>query len=238
MAREFSGVGQYLTANVIPTSLPVTLACLFYAHSTGRSDFLITIGMNGGVPASKDFLGLRANGGAGGDPIQAVSWSGSTALANSTAGFSANTWHHGCAVFAAANDRRAYIDGGNKGTNATNKGTTMNRLTIAALRRESLVSDLHDGAIAETGVWDVALNDVEIALLPYLSPLLIRPESLVWYVPFIRDDDNNLAGPNNFTTVGAPTIFPHPRIIYPGVKQQGISGAVAPPPYSLRVQVI
>lgn len=41
-----------------------------------------------------------------------------------------------------------------------------------------------DGDIAEAAIWNVALSDAEIAMLAKgLSPLRVRPASLVSYVP-------------------------------------------------------
>lgn len=217
MARLFSGSGQYLTATDTPASLPVTMACWFYAHSVSRNDFLITIAEDGPIPATKDFLGLRLRGGVGGDPVRAISWnaSGSGAASTST-GFSTNTWHHGCAVFAADDDRRVYIDGGSKGTNVTNTATAMQRTNIACMRREGLVSDEHDGGIAETVIYEGILSDEEVAMLALgYSPLLIQPQNIFTYVPFIRDADNDIVGTLDFLTVGVPTVMSHPRVFYP-----------------------
>jgi len=54
-------------------------------------------------------------GHAGGDPARILS--GTSAYANTTTGFSTNTWHHITTMVAAANSRAVFIDGGSKGTN-------------------------------------------------------------------------------------------------------------------------
>jgi hypothetical protein len=71
-----------------------------------------------------------------------------------------------------------------------------------------------DGMLAEFAVWDVILDAAEAAALGKgVSPLLIRPASLVEYIPMIRD---NVSFRRSAPTVTATGIQPHPSVIYPG----------------------
>ena len=45
-----------------------------------------------------------------------------------------------------------------------------------------------DGSLAEAAIWNAALSDAEVAALATgVSPLLVRPGSLVFYAPLARD---------------------------------------------------
>jgi len=70
-----------------------------------------------------------------------------------------------------------------------------------------------DGSLAELGVWDAILSPAEFAALGKgYSPLLIRPASLVEYVPMVRATlSRKLAAPS----ITGTAVRPHPRIILP-----------------------
>jgi hypothetical protein len=71
-----------------------------------------------------------------------------------------------------------------------------------------------DAKIAESAIWNVALTAAEIATLAAgYSPLFVRPQSLVFYAPIIREL-NNLKG-GVLTNNGSAAVSVHPRIIYP-----------------------
>ena len=71
-----------------------------------------------------------------------------------------------------------------------------------------------DARIAECGIWNAALTAAEIASLAKgMTPDKIRPQSLVFYAPLVRnlqDVKGGLAITNN----NAATVAAHPRI-YP-----------------------
>lgn len=68
-----------------------------------------------------------------------------------------------------------------------------------------------DGLLADFAVWDALLDDDEfIALARGFSPRLIRPASLVEFVPMVRDNLSlKLAAP----TVTGTAVQPHARVI-------------------------
>lgn len=67
------------------------------------------------------------------------------------------------------------------------------------------------GDIAEVGVWDIDLTAAEVASLAKgVSPALVRPQSLVTYLPLIRDVIDVRAA-NGFTDVNT-TAANHPRV--------------------------
>lgn len=86
---------------------------------------------------------------------------------------------------------------------------------IGALDRASPIHHM-EGRVAEVGIWDVALDDDEIAALASgFSPLFIRPQSLVYYAPLIRDEDEDRVGGLSLTATNTPTVGTHPRVFSP-----------------------
>jgi hypothetical protein len=109
--------------------------------------------------------------------------------ATTTTVFGLNAWHHGAAVFAATNDRRAYLDGGGKGTNAVNRAIAGLDRTSIGRAGDSTPSLYFSGRIAEAAIYNVALTDDEVAQLAKgASPLLVRPDALVAYWPLSGHD--------------------------------------------------
>jgi hypothetical protein len=141
-----------------------------------------------------------------------IAWS----YATSTAALSNNVWYHACGVYREANDRSAYINGGNRG----NDNVSIIPAPTTYLTRVGQRANLWDnhpffGSIGEFGVWNVALTDEEVAILAKgYSPLLVRPQSLIIYVPLIRGNDKDIKGGLSFSAVGIPGITAHPRVFY------------------------
>jgi len=111
---------------------------------------------------------------------------GNFSSAQTTTNASQDTWHHLCGVFAASDDRTAYLDGGNKGTDATDLSPDYVDLTAIGAFKDNTPGEYCSGRIAEAAIWNVALTDAEVAILADgFSPLLVRPASLVAYWPLI-----------------------------------------------------
>ncbi len=76
-----------------------------------------------------------------------------------------------------------------------------------------------DGMLAEFAVWSRFLTASEIAALGGgYSPLFFR-ESLMEYVPLVRDP---ISYKNAAPTVTGALVQPHPRIIYPSTRVKGL----------------
>lgn len=104
---------------------------------------------------------------------------GSGTVAETSTPFSTGVWEHYCAVEAAADDRRVYLNGGSKGTDATSKTPTLDRTAIGAILRSS-AAGYWSGFLSLPTVWSVALSDAEVASLAAgAPPESIRPESIV-----------------------------------------------------------
>lgn len=140
----------------------------------------------------------------------------------STVSSNPNTWVHFAAVLPDAATIVLYVDG-QTGQYIESSGPNFfdpfNRIGIGYIPRLTTgLAQFFEGLLAEWGMWNVALSQAEIqALAKGVSPLFIRPQNLLMYIPLIRDNDNDLVGGLNFSALGVPTIAEHPRIITPGV---------------------
>jgi hypothetical protein len=228
MARLFDdAASQYLhIASAVKTATPLTMACWFYSDDIAAYQVLMSLKHNGSATGFNTFF-LAAVGSVVGDPIRAFTGAAAAfSFADTTTGYSANTWHHACAVFAASNDRRAFIDGGSKGTENTARVPAGINETLIAKAGSTGLAQYMSGRIAEVAIWNVALSDAEVALLAKgFSPLFIQPHNLVAYYPLIRDDDNDWIGGFNLTAVNAPTVGTHPpQIVHPTIETASVTG--------------
>jgi hypothetical protein len=227
MARSFTRTNNdYLhISSAVLTSTPITMACWYKVTDITNFHCLMSL-TNYVGGASGHFHMLAARGDVAGDKLEATSYSGASSAALSDIAYTANVWQHGCAVFASATDRRVYLDGGNKGTNATSRNpTSLGFTSIAMLRRDGYLQGPVDGLIAEAGMWNVALTDDEVAILAKgVSPQLVRPGNLVAYWPLIGrySPEIDLVGGYNLTVDGA-VVENHPRILYPSIQNLGMA---------------
>jgi hypothetical protein len=68
------------------------------------------------------------------------------------------------------------------------------------------------GQIAEVGIWSAALTDAEIvSLAKGMTCNLVRPQSLVFYAPLIRNLQD-VKGGLTLTNNNTATVFNHPRV--------------------------
>lgn len=139
---------------------------------------------------------------------------GSSGTATTTAGPSVDVHHHACAVEAAADDRRVFLDGANKGTNTSSRTPTgADRITLGR-RDDSSPSNEFNGDIGHAALWDAALTDGEVASLAVgVSPLRVRCNALVYYAPFNgQSPEYDIIGQLSLTVTGAPSVSEEPPI--------------------------
>lgn len=208
------------------TAAPLTMAC--WCHLLDITDVHVLMGVQHSASTTALFE-IAAKGQVGGDPVAATIKQGGTwGVADSTSGYSADTWHHVCGVFSAQNSRHVLLDGGSKGTDNTNLNPLSINRTSIGRRGTSSPSGYVDGFVAEAAIWNAALTDEEaVVLAAGYSPLFIRPQNLVFYVPLVRDNDDDIIGGRQLTAYGSPLVWVHPRIIYPAPVLYGKAG---PPP--------
>ena len=223
MARLFDDAStEYLVVNQVFATPPFVIACRFRTD-LDSTNYLLTIADSA---SNNDNFALYLAGVSAGDPIGvSAKGSGVTKTALSSAGYSLNTWGHATGIFVANNDRRAFFEGANKGTNAdTTTPINLDRTTIGVLGRAALTGYM-SGMIAEAAIWDLSVwpgaSDSDKAdnfekILPSLAkgftPLHF-PLGLKAYWPLIRGLNDSFGGYN--LTANGTVVIAHPRIIQP-----------------------
>jgi hypothetical protein len=211
MAYAFaSASSQYLEASSSPVSTyPLTIAAWVYPLDTTTTGVVASVNTNGGF--ARQQLVVQAAG----TVIQIGSLDSANQGENASASgtYSANVWHHAAGVVSGSSSRVAYMNG-NAGTTGTIPVVTtgMNRVMVGARRIAGGTGAYLNGRVADVGIWDVALTADEIASLAKGVPCrLIRPQSLVFYAPLIRDLQDTRGG-LSITNNNTATVADHPRI--------------------------
>ena len=196
MSRFFDNSAKdYLEIDeAVVTGPPFTMACWFNTDDVANRISLMGLANSG---AASDYFSLQCNG-PNSSVIRAITISGGSSAAQTSTSYLADTWHLACGVFAATNDRRAFLDGGGKDTNS---GTTVpigvNRSSIGRIGDSSPSFEM-SGFIAEAAIWDVALTDSEIAALynSRINPRYMRSSNVVGYWPIwgIHSPEIDLSG--------------------------------------------
>lgn len=209
---------QYLSnSSAVKALVPFTMSIWFQVDDmAAHPDWLMSLSDydRGDTQA---IYGVRFRGDLGGDPIAAQQ---SNVQAITGNGCTVNTWHHAFGVFSANDSRTCMLDGdiGNKGSNSVSRAASPATETyIGALGYNSTIT-VHSGILAEAAIWGVALTDAEgVMLSKGYSPLLIRPQSLLYYVRAIgrNSPEMDLVGGYDMTLNGGPTVADHPPIRYP-----------------------
>jgi hypothetical protein len=225
MARNFNGSSHSLEIAAAVSSYPVTMAC-WARPEVATTDFEA---MYLGVKAASMRVQLTFSGSVSADPIRSTSVNSSNTaqFASTSSGFTAHQWCHAAAVIAGADSRTAYINGGSSGSdNVGSTSTSWDTLVISGRYSSNVIGRWFDGDIAEAAVWNVALTDAEIAQLAAgYSPLFVRPQSLVHYIPLFgragaSGGELDWVGGGVLSVTGSPSLSDHPRIIYPSRGQR------------------
>jgi hypothetical protein len=210
MAISFSGSLQsYYSASTPVTAVPLTIACRMNKASAATNGFLAGIMRNTG----SNWYGFYIFANSSGIVTATVANNNVFAQGESTTSYSANTWHHVCGVFSSNTSRTIYLDGAGSATNTTSLTPTLiDIVTLAAARKSGFVDNYLNGSLAEVAIWSAGLTEPEVkSLSAGMSPKLVRPQSLVLYVPLIRSPQDQKAA-LAFTTEGSPTVASHPRV--------------------------
>lgn len=190
----------------LPTDWPLTVGVWFKSDDAAIDQALFGISDKDTAP---DNAYLTARGAVAGDPVRVnAQSSGEAGAADTSTGYSTNTWHHACGVWTSDTSRAAFIDGGSKGTDTTTVSIDVawDRMRIGYLA-DSTPALPFSGKIAEVAIWTTALSDSEVSdLAGGKSPLEIQYASLYEYWPLI--DLNDLVGRIGGVTLsqgGTPT---------------------------------
>lgn len=128
----------------------------------------------------------------------------------------ANTWNHFAASTASAstNDFKIYANG-TQGINQITVNTLTSAITnaiVPQINGRNGANNLSTFSAAEVGIWNAALTDAEVASLAKgMTCDKVRPQSLVFYAPLIRDLQDARGGLAITNNNGA-TVANHPRV--------------------------
>jgi hypothetical protein len=211
MAYEFNGTNQWMTTASSPVaSTTFTMACWFNSDSITTAQALIHLVRPGGI---NPYYGLWAVGSVSGDPVQFSAYGAGISAADTTAGYTANTWTHACGVQSSARNRTVYINGGNSATSTANIPVIPTQIRIGRFVDGSNTPAFYlDGRIAEVGIWNADLTAAEVASLAKgITCDKIRPQNLVFYAPLVRDL-NDQKGGLTITNNNGATVANHPRV--------------------------
>jgi len=210
MAYEFNGTNQRMsTASAPATNVPLTMACWFNCDDTINNQRLLETRQS-----NLNYYALTVRGLTAGDPVAiAISQGGTISITNTTAGYSSATWHHACGVFETTTSRAVYLDGANSATNSDSRTpSTPTSFQIGAFLDGATPIQHFDGRMAEIGIWNAALTAAEIASLAKgMTCDKVRPQSLVFYAPLVRDLVDAKGG-LTITNNNSATVANHPRV--------------------------
>ena len=209
MAYDFDNASiQYLTANAPTIGSTLTIACWGYITSTSSNQVFLVLGR---TSPNQNRYQLQNNG-----TLLLFNVNGTNpglgAAAPGT--LSTNTWFHAAGVVASSTDRKGYLNGSSN-TDTDESGTISTPTYIgigARLNDLSQPSTALTGRVAEVGIWNVALADDEIkSLAKGMACDKVRPQSLVFYAPLVRDLID-VRGGLAITNNNSATVAEHPRI--------------------------
>ena len=199
-----------ITSDAAVTNSPCTLAC--WAKSTNTSDGMSL--MSACRSDGLSFMAMFARGFVAGDPISAYITPSDT-TSDTTSGYSSDVWFHAAATFSGNTPMSiaSFINGGNKSTASINfTPSGINRMAIGANLANNSAFNHFQGQIADAAVWNVVLSDDEIAsLADGMTAEKVRPQSLVWYAPLLRDLVE-IKGGKTLTNNNTATVADHPRV--------------------------
>ena len=207
MSYEFNGTNQFLEVGSAVVNRPCTMAVFAYLDNVMLPKDLVSV-------SSKTALAvLRLN--INGTQFRIADQGNVNAVANGGT-VSANVWNHYAGVFVSGSSRTPYTNGVAGAENTTTVAAITPTFTnIGAFYAGTATSiQFMDGLIAEVGIWNVALTAAEIASLAKgMTCDKVRPQSLVFYAPLVRDL-NDQKGGLTIINNNAATVAAHPRI-YP-----------------------
>jgi hypothetical protein len=209
---------QFLKHNaVVKATAPLTMSAWFYADDLANTGYICSVCLRS-TAAVTTIYGLRFRGDQGGDPISAQ-YDGNVVLSSNSV--SANTWHHGAAVFASTSSRSVYLDGTKASTADTVNVSGATSTYIGAIGYNNTDTAFFSGRIAEVAIWGVALNDAFVDMLATgASPLIIPQHNLLAYWPLdgrVSPERDRVAD-FEMTLNNAPTYADHPRVLYPSTQ--------------------
>ena len=208
MAYEFTAASsQSLNTTSTPvTGTPLTLSAWIKCDTLPNT--LSHIVGIGNLSSNTQYILLQLSS----NIPQAVNRSAANILATSLGSITAGQWSHVCGIFPSNSNVSVYMDGVfQASSSASNTSFTPNTLRVAR-RPNSSGTPFFTGQISECGVWNAALTAAEIASIAKgMTCDKVRPQSLVFYAPLVRDLIDYKGG-LTITNNNTATVANHPRV--------------------------
>lgn len=204
MAYAFvAGSSQSITGPIPNEALPVTIVAWFNRSTSSGTNVLLSL-MNSGAET------WQAMYTSGFQALRVATISNSTGFNVVVTPWAQNVWSHGAGKFASTTSRTVVLDGGTTGTNTQFRAATFDELRIATYGNTSPL--YFNGRLSEVAVWNADLTSDEIvSLAKGFKAYRIRPQSLLYYVPLVREVQELRSG-ITLTANNAPTVATHPRV--------------------------
>lgn len=203
---------RYLSAAAPAQGVPMTLAAMFYCETLTATNAILAVGQANATHRHR----ISVNSSGAFSALSSGFTSGTTSAlgisATATGQVLAGRWYHG-AMTAESNSRVAYLDGVAATANTTSFESFNNfDYTHISSQFSNSIFDYMDGEIAEVGIWSAALTGDEIRSLSRgCACKNVRPESLVFYAPLVRNLVD-VRGGAVITNNNAATVANHPRV--------------------------
>jgi hypothetical protein len=210
MAYSFTAASsQFLSTATAPvTSTPFTMVCWAYTLSYPAGGFRALLGLNRSGLNERHYLAISNTA-----VFVSSRQNGSTAnnIASATIPASINTWVHAGFVCSSNSNRVAYGNGTAGTANTGTASVTPDNFTIG-IYRVPADTGFMEGYICEVGIWNIALSAADMnALAKGYKPYLVRPDSLQFYAPLVRDLTDIRKGVT-ITNNNTATVIQHPRM--------------------------
>lgn len=177
MSRAFLvGGGDHLDAAYSTLTLPFTISGWIKLTTLAANHRLVTYGTPA-VATSRYTLGVDTT-----NAPNAVHADAGVATATATGTTPSDAlWHNVVSTFTSVSARSAFLDGINKGSNAT----AQSAITPSVLRISGAPdgTNVFRGLAAHIAIWNGVVSDADIAKLATLSPNMVRPDILWDYWP-------------------------------------------------------
>jgi len=214
MSREFNGTSDVLYSTTVATTVVNNFSVFLWVNSTNSTGEQVWLS-NGHDNHPSTSSGWSIENDAG---VFKLLYNG--VLRYSTGVSVTNgTWEH-FGVVRNAGTSQGYKNGATAGgttTAAPSTPSTVITIGAQATNATPTLKRWSAAKLAEAGIWDVPLTAGEIqSLSKGISPLLVRPQNLVFYCPIVgrNSPEIELKKSNNLTLVGTSNSA-HPRVIYP-----------------------
>jgi hypothetical protein len=151
---------------------------------------------------------LDIRGNVGGNPVGCYVRRNEGASAETSSGYTINTWHNAIFIEAGGQNHQVYIDGGYAGIDTVNDQVPIgeDRMAIGALPYNGSWVNYFAGKLAYLTLWSIAISAEDRASLAGgADPSTIQSGSIIANYP-LEENANDTSGNNlHLTTVNSPT---------------------------------